>query len=348
MERATQRIGKATQQKAQRTFPRTMQQVMRWAIASTTFLLFAAAAASQSHAQDYPTHPVRIIIGFGAGAVADTPARLLGQKFTDALGQQFVIENKPGAGSNVAAEYVARSPGDGYTLFMATAAQTNYAGMTIKPTYDVVKDFEPIVRVASVPNMLVANPSLGVSNLKELIALAKSRPGQIFFASSGVGTTTHIAGELLNMQAGIKLMHVPYPGSAQALTDVVAGRIQLWFAPASAVIQQVAEGKLKAIAVTTAQRASIAPDVPTMAESGLPGYDLGLWFGLLAPAGTPTPIIGKLARIANDALKSKDVVEPLRKIGIDTVGGSPEDFARYIQSEVKKATDVAIAANIRQ
>ena len=308
----------------------------------------AALSAHPTRAEDYPTHPVRIIIGFGAGAAADTPARLLGQKFSDALGQQFLIENKPGAGSNVAAEYVARSPNDGYTIFMATAAQTNYAGMTIRPTYDVVKDFAPIVRVASVPNILVATPSLGVSNLKELIALAKQKPGQIFFASSGVGTTTHVAGELINIMAGIKLVHVPYPGSAQALTDVMTGRIQLWFAPASAVVQQIRDGKLKAIAVTTAQRASIAPDVPTMAETGLPGYDLGLWFGLLAPAGTPKPIIDKLAHVANDALKSNDVIEPLHKIGIEPVGGSPEDFARYIDAEVKKATEVAVAANLRK
>ncbi len=323
---------------------------MRCLIRLAACLLFTATAVSAgvSRAADYPTHPVRIIIGFGAGATADTPARLLGQKFSDALGQQFLIENKPGAGSNVAAEYVARSPNDGYTLFMATAAQTNYAGMTIDPTYDVMKDFSPILRVASVPNMLVAHPSLGVNNLQELIALAKTRPNQIFYGSSGVGTTTHVAGELINMMAGIKLVHVPYPGSAQALTDVMTGRIQLWFAPASAVIQQVDKGELKAIAVTTAQRASIAPDVPTMAEAGLLGYDLGLWFGLLAPAGTPRPIIDKLARLANDALKSQDVIEPLRKIGIDTVGGSPEDFARYIQAEVKKSTEVAIAPNLRK
>ena len=324
--------------------------MMRCLMRLAACLLFTATAVSAgvSRAADYPTHPVRIIIGFGAGATADTPARLLGQKFSDALGQQFLIENKPGAGSNVAAEYVARSSNDGYTLFMATAAQINYAGMTIDPTYDVMKDFSPILRVASAPNMLVAHPSLGVNNLQELIALAKTRPNQIFYGSSGVGTTTHVAGELVNIMAGIKLVHVPYPGSAQALTDVMTGRIQLWFAPASAVIQQVEKGELKAIAVTTAQRASIAPDVPTMAEAGLPGYDLGLWFGLLAPAGTPRPIIDKLARLANDALKSQDVIEPLRKIGIDTVGGSPEDFARYIQAEVKKSTEVAIAANLRK
>jgi tripartite-type tricarboxylate transporter receptor subunit TctC len=311
-------------------------------------LIVAAAATNALRAEDYPAHPVRVIIGFGAGAAADTPARLLGQKFSAALGQQFIIENKPGAGSNVAAEYVARAPNDGYTLFMATAAQTNYAGMTINPTYDVIKDFAPIVRVASVPNILVATPSLGVNNLKELIALAKDKPGQIFFASSGVGTTTHVAGELINIMAGIKLVHVPYPGSAQALTDVMTGRIQLWFAPASAVAQQVEKGELKAIAVTTAQRASIAPNVPTMAEAGLPGYDLGLWFGLLGPAGTPRPIVDKLAQIANAALKSPDVAEPLRKIGIEPVGGTPDEFARYIDAEVKKSTEVANAANLRK
>ncbi len=311
-------------------------------------LLLAIGIVGQGAAADYPTHPVRIIIGFGAGSAADTPARLLAQKFGDALGQPFVIENKPGAGSNVAAEYAAHAASDGYTIFMATTAQTNYAGMTINPTYDVVKDFAPIVRVASVPNMLVANPSLGVNNLKEVIALAKSKPGQIFYASSGVGTVTHFAAELINLMAGIKLVQVPYPGSAQALTDVVTGRVQLWIAPASAVIQQVEEGKLKAIAVTTAQRASIAPDVPTMAESGLPGYDLGLWFGLLAPAGTPKPIVDRLAHVANDALKTPDLIEPLRKIGIDTVGSTPEEFARYIDAEVKKATELANAADIRK
>ena len=311
-------------------------------------IVVTVAISGPGHAADYPTHPVRIIVGFGPGAAADTPARLLAQKFSDALGQAFVVENKPGAGSNVAAEYVAHSPNDGYTIFLATTAQTNYAGMTINPSYDVVKDFAPIVRVASVPNMLVVNPSLGVADLKELIALAKAKPGQIFFASSGVGTVTHFAGELINVMAGIKLVQVTYPGSAQALTDVVSGRIPLWIAPASAVVQQVSDGKLKAIAVTTAQRSSIAPGVPTMAEAGLPGYDLGLWFGLVAPAGTPTPIIDQLARVANDALKTSDLIEPLRKVGIDTIGGTPGEFARYIDAEVKRATELVTAANIRQ
>jgi tripartite-type tricarboxylate transporter receptor subunit TctC len=305
-------------------------------------------AQDYSTHQDYPIHPVRIVVGFGAGSAADTPARLLGQKFGEALGQPFVVENKPGAGSNVAAEFVAHAPNDGYTIFMATTAQTNYAAMTTNPTYDVVKDFTPIVRVASVPNILVANPALGVDNLKDLIALAKTKPNQIFFASSGVGTVTHFSGELINIMAGIKLVNVPYPGSAQAMTDVTSGRVELWIAPVSAAVQQVADGKLKAIAVTTARRAGIAPGVPTMAEAGLPGYDLGLWFGLLAPAGTPKPIVDRLAGIANTALKTPDLIEPLRKIGIDTIGGTPEEFARYIDAEVRKATEVAVAADLRK
>lgn len=312
-----------------------------------TFSL-SSLSAGVAGADDYPTHPVRIIIGFGAGAAADTPARLLAQKFADALGRQFVVENKPGASSNLAAAYVAHANNDGYTLLMATSAQTNYAAITIDPAYDVQKDFAPIVRVASVPNILVAHRSLGVDSLRQLIALAKQKPNQILYGSSGVGTTTHIAGELINIMAGIKLVDVPYPGSAQALTDVLTGRIQLWIAPASAVIQRIDRGELKALAVTTAQRASIAPDVPTMAEAGLPGYDLGLWFGLLAPAGTPGAIVDKLARVADDALKDNGVVEQLRKIGIEPVGGTPEEFARYVEGEVKKATDVAVAANLRK
>ena len=316
--------------------------------AATLAACLPFAFAARSRAADYPTRPVRIIIGFGAGSAADTPARLLAQKFGDALGQQFIVENKPGAGSNVAAEFVARAPNDGYTLFMATTAQTTYAGMTVNPTYDLTKDFAPIVRLTEVSNMLVANPSLGADNLQQLIALAKEKPNQIFFATGGVGTIAHVAGELINIMAGIKLVHVPYPGSAQAMTDVVSGRVPLWIAPASAAAPQVEAGKLKAIAVTTAQRSSIAPNVPTIAESGLPGYDLGLWFGLLAPAGTAKPIVDRLAQIANDALKTPDLTEPLRKIGMDIVGGTPEEFATYIGAEVKKATDVAIAANIRQ
>jgi tripartite-type tricarboxylate transporter receptor subunit TctC len=315
--------------------------------------LFAALAiafsASMAQAQtDYPTRPVRIVIGFGAGAVADTPARLLAQKFSQSLGQQFVIENRPGAGSSLAAEHVARAAKDGYTLFMGTAANTINATISPNLNFDFARDFAPITLVASVPNILVAHPSLGVDNLKDLIALAKGKPEQIHYGSSGVATTTHLAGELINVMAGVKLIHVPYPGSAQSLTDVLAGRIPLLFVPASAAMQHVERGSLKAIAVTQLQRAGIAPNVPTMSEAGLAGYDIGLWFGLLAPAGTPREIVDKLARAANDALKQDDVRSTLKTAGLDPLGSSPDEFARYIASEIQKGARVAEAAGLKK
>ncbi|HKA74353.1 MAG TPA: tripartite tricarboxylate transporter substrate binding protein [Xanthobacteraceae bacterium] len=309
--------------------------------------LAVAITSSIVKAQDYPARPVRIIVGFGAGAVADTPARLLAQKFSQSLGQQFVVENKPGAGSSIAAEYVSRASPDGHTLFMATSANTINV-TTASLGFDITKDFAPIALICAVPNMLVVHPSLGVSNLKQLIALAKQKPDQIHFGSSGTATTTHLAGELINQMAGVKLVHVPYPGSAQALADVLTGRIPLLFAPASAVIQHVEKGQLKAIAVTQLTRAGIAPDVPTMAEAGLPGYDIGLWFGLLAPAGTPRDIVDKLARVANEALQADDVTKALRAQGLDPLGMGPDDFARYIVSEVKKGAAVAQAAGLKK
>lgn len=298
-------------------------------------------------AQDYPTRPVRIIVGFGAGAVADTPARLLAQKFSAALGQQFVVENRPGAGSNIAAEYVSRANPDGHTLFMATSANTINA-TTANVSFDITRDFVAIALICSVPNMLVAHPSLGVNNLQELIALAKRKPDELTFGSSGTATTTHLAGELINQMAGVRLVHVPYPGSAQALTDVLAGRIPLLFSPAAALIQHVEKGQLKAIAVTQLTRAGIAPDVPTMAESGLPGYDIGLWFGLLAPAGTPRDVVDKLARVANDALQSDDVLKALRAQGLDPAGMGPDEFGRYLVTEVQKGASVAQAAGLKK
>jgi len=304
--------------------------------------------AQKDAAKDYPSHPVRIIVGYGAGAQADMPARLLAQKFSAALGQQFVVENKPGAGSSLAAAYVARARGDGYTLLMASGAQSVYAATTLDPAYDLKKDFAPIVRVASLSLVLVAHPSLGVSNLHELIALAKQKPSQIFYGTSGVGTVSHMAGELLNTTAGIKLLDVPYPGSAQALTDALSGRVQLLITPVSSVIQQIEKGELKALAVATAQRASIAPNIPTVAEAGLPGYELGLWFGLLAPSGTPPAVVDKLAHLADAELKTEDVGGALRRVGIDPVGGSPDDFARYIDRDVQKATELANAIGLRK
>ncbi|MFL5031686.1 MAG: tripartite tricarboxylate transporter substrate binding protein [Xanthobacteraceae bacterium] len=321
--------------------------MIRYGLSLSVLAVAALLSAAQAES-DYPTRPVRIVIGFGAGAVADTPARLLAQKLSQALGQQFVVENRPGAGSNIAAEYVARAQPDGSMLFMATSANTINATISSNLSYDITKDFAPIALICSVPNMLVVHPSLGIDNLQQLIALTKSKPDQIHFGSSGTATTTHLAGELINVMAGVKLVHVPYPGSAQALSDVLTGRIPLLFAPASAVIQHVEKGQLKAIAVTQLKRAGIAPDVPTMAEAGLPDYDIGLWFGLLAPAGTPRDVIDKLARVTNEAIKSADVRTALRTAGLDPLGSTPDEFARYIVSEVQKGAAVVQAAGLKK
>jgi len=308
---------------------------------------FMLALSPTAQAQDYPTRNIKIIVPTGAGGITDILARLVGAHLAERLGQQFVVENKPGAGSNIAAEYVARAPADGYTIFMSTSANTINATST-RLGYDVEKDFAPIALVCAVPNMLVAHPSLGIDNLQQLIALAKAKPEQLHFGSSGTGTTTHLAGELINVMAGVKLVHVPYPGSAQALSDVLTGRIPLLFAPASAVLQHVEKGDLKAIAITQLKRSSVAPNVPTMAESGLPGYDIGLWFGLLAPAGTPRDIVDKLARLTDQAVGSDDVAKALRAQGLDPLHSTPDDFASYIVSEVKKGAAVVGAAGLKK
>jgi tripartite-type tricarboxylate transporter receptor subunit TctC len=307
-----------------------------------------ACAAPLAGAQDYPSRSVKIIIGFGPGSSADITARVLAQRFNEKLGQQFVIENKPGAGSNLAADFVARAPKDGYTLLMATTA--NAINQTVSPnlSFDLAKDLAPVTLVASVPNVLVAHPSLGVASVPELIALAKAKPEQIFFGSSGVGTSTHLSGELFNQMAGVKLVHVPYPGSAQAIADVLTGRIALLFSPASTVLAHVQEGKLKALATTGAKRTAIAPELPTMAEAALPGYETDLWLALLAPAGTPRAVIDTLSAAVNEALRVNEIAAPLRAQGIDPLGGTPEEFGRYLQADIHKWAAVAKAAGVKK
>jgi tripartite-type tricarboxylate transporter receptor subunit TctC len=310
-------------------------------------LAFAGCLAA-AHAEDYPTRPVRIIVGFGPGSAGDLTARLVGQKLGQILGQQFVVEARPGGGSNIAAEFVARAPKDGYTLLLGNVANTVSAALTVNPSFDFARDLAPIAPMTAVPTLLSAHPSLGATNATDLIALAKTRPEQIFYGSSGVGTAAHLAGELLNVMANVKLVHVPYPGSAQALTDLLAGRIQLMFGAASTAMPQVEDGKLIAIGMAQRQRAAMAPKVPTLSEQGLRDFDAPLWFGLMAPAGTPRAIIDKLAHAANEALKSDDVIAPLRAQGVDATGGSPEEFARYIADDIAKWTSVATAAGMRK
>jgi tripartite-type tricarboxylate transporter receptor subunit TctC len=308
----------------------------------------AGLTASACFADDYPSRPIRVVVGFSAGSGADISARVVGQRMGQILGQQIVVENKTGAGSSLAAELVARAPKDGYTLLMATIANVINAVVNPNLSFDFRKDFTPVVRLTTTPNILVVHPSVGVKSVKELIDLAKAKPDQLSFASSGVATGTHLAAELFKVMTGVKMVHVPYAGSPQAVTDLLAGRVQVFFSPASTVLQHVREGKLVALASTEARRAAMAPDLPTMAEAGLPGFETGLWFGLVAPAGTPKEIIDKLARAGNETLKTDEVAKALAPQGIDLVGGSPEEFARYLDGEMKRWATVAEAAGLKK
>jgi tripartite-type tricarboxylate transporter receptor subunit TctC len=304
----------------------------------------AAAAA----AQDYPTRPVRVLVGFTGGAAADITARVLTNRMGQILNQQFVVENKPGAGSSLAADYVSHAAKDGYTLLIGTSANLTNAVITPNLGFDFVKDFAPIALATTAPIILVVHPSLGVHSVQELIALAKDKPGQLNYASTGVGAAPHLSGELFNARAGIKTVHVPYQGSPQAVTDLLAGRTSMMFSPASAVVAQVESGKLKALASAAAKRPSIAPNLPTMAEAGMPDFDTSIWFGLMAPAETPREIVDKLARAAGEALKSKELLASLHPQGFDALSGGPADFARTIQREIKRWGDVAQAAGLKK
>jgi tripartite-type tricarboxylate transporter receptor subunit TctC len=322
-----------------------MRRLAAWIIGAA---LCGVVASSAAHAQDFPTRPIRVIVGFGAGSGADITARVVGARMSEILGQQIVVENKTGAGSSIGADYVAHASNDGYTLFLATISQPINAAVTPHLNFDFVKDFSPIVLVSTIPNLLVVNPSLGVKTVQELIALGKAKPDSLSFGSSGVGTGTHLAAELFKVLTGVQMVHVPYAGSAQSITDLLAGRIQLVFTPASTVVQHVQAGKLVALATTEKKRAAIAPDVPTMGEAGLAGFDTGLWFGLLAPAGTPKAAIDKINAAADQAIKAEAVVKALQPQGIDVIGGTPDEFARYIAGEMERWDKVSRAAGLKK
>ncbi len=299
--------------------------------------LFCVLANGPSSADDsYPTRPVRLVVGFAAGSSADVAARIIAQKLGDVLGQNVVVENHPGASGMIAAEYVARSKNDGYTLLVATIAATINTTMMPGKGPNFEKDLAPITLIGSLPNILIVNPKLGVNSVAELIALAKQKPDELRYGASGVGSGPHLASELFKQMAGIKMTGVLYPGSAQTVTDLIAGRIQVMFAPASTVVGFIKAGTVKPLATSQAKRASVAPDLPTIAEAGLPGFDTGLWFGILGPAGTPKPVIDKISLATNQTLKDPTVLKALKAQGFDPLGGSPDDFARYIKSETER------------
>jgi tripartite-type tricarboxylate transporter receptor subunit TctC len=305
-------------------------------------------AISTAGAEDYPVRPVRIIVGFGPGSSGDIAARVLAQKFGTFLGQQFVVENRTGAGSNIATNFVAHGPKDGYTLLQGTVGNTINAAITPNLNFDLLKDFAPIALFTTLPNILVVHPATGARSVNDLIGVARAAPGQLSFGSAGVGSGSHFTGELFNVMAATKLVHVPYAGTAQALTDLLAGRLQVMFSPASTVLQHVAEGKITALASTSLQRASAAPDLPTIAEAGIPGFDTSGWFGLLARTGVARDVIERLARATNEAAKSPDVVAALRPQGYDMETGGPEEFAAFIRTDLEKWSRVASAAGLKR
>jgi tripartite-type tricarboxylate transporter receptor subunit TctC len=319
----------------------------RVAVLGLTLALAAVAAVPRGHADDFPSRPLRLMIGFPPGSAADITARLVGAAMSDTLGQQIVVEARPGAGSSIAAEFVARAPADGYTLYIGTSSNVTNAAIGSNLRFDFAKDFAPITPLTDLPLILAVHPSLGVSSVQELIALAKSKPGELTYASVGLGTVPHLSTELLALRSNIKLVHVPYQGSPPAVTDLLAGRVSVMLGVASTIMPHVQAGSLKALASGSAKRPQIAPDLPTIAEAALPDFETSVWFGLMAPAGTPRPAIDRLAAAANKALKSDDVAAKLRKQGFEPLGGSPEDFAQRIARDTVKWSTAAKAAGLR-
>ena len=317
----------------------------RAAAAALFTLLFGSFAAT---AADYPTRPVSLVVAFTPGGPSDVLARIVGKKLEVLLKQPFVIENRPGAGGNIAAESVARAAPDGYTLLNGNNSilATN-ASLYKKIAYDAEKDFAPISLLGLQPNILVVNPQVPAKTMAELIALAKQSPGKLNFASSGYGAAAHLAGELFKTEAQIDIVHVAYKGAAPALQDVIAGHVQMMFATSASVIGHIKSGALRPLAVTTLKRTPLLPDVATVDELGIKGFDATTWHGLVAPAGTPREIIATLQAATMEALKDADVRQQLENLGVDVAGSTPDEFAAYIKSETPKWTAVVKASGAK-
>jgi tripartite-type tricarboxylate transporter receptor subunit TctC len=300
-------------------------------------LLLAVLISGAAFCQGFPEKPVRFVVGFTPGGPSDILARALGQKLAERFGQPVVIENRPGAGGNLAAEAVAKSTPDGYTWLLGNNSilATNQSLYRSLP-YDPVKDFAPVALVAIQPNILVVNPGVQVVSVKELIAYSKANPGKLNYASSGAGAAAHLAGELFKAMAGVDIVHVPYKGAQPALTDVIAGQVQMMFATSASVIPYVKAGRLRALAVTTAQRSASIPELPTVAEAGVPGFEATTWHGVVVPAATPAGLIEVLNKKINSALEEKDLKERLNSLGAEVATGTPKEFTDYIAREIPK------------
>lgn len=313
----------------------------------TTLAAATLAASPASHAQQYPTRPVRLVVPYAPSGGIQVLARLLGDKLTDVWGKSVVIENRPGGGANVGTEHVARSPPDGYTFVAVSSTVALAASASPKPNYDVLKDLATVVLATRAPFVLSVNPKVGATTVKGLLEAAKARPGGLNFASAGQGTTTHFAIELLKSKTGIPVVHVPYKGSALAMSDLIEGRVDAMFATPAGIMPHVRERRLLGLAVTGTTPSSSAPGLPTMAEAGVPGYDVSVWFGLLAPAGTPADIIGKVHTDVVKVLAMPDVAEKLKGQGQEVAPMAPAEFAAFLRTEVNTWADIVKRAGVR-
>ena len=322
-----------------------MRSIVMWC----SVFAVAAASALECHAQDavsYPAKPIRLIIALAPGGGVDTSGRLLGQKFTEAWGQQVVAENRAGAGGTIATEQVARSAPDGYTLLMQSMSHAITPAL-YKLNYDTIKDFTPVSLFVQSPSVLAVHPSLPVKSVKELIAFTKPRPNEILFSSSGSGSGQHLAMELLNRMAGIQLVHIPYKGTAPSVLDLVAGRVSVTSASAISTMPHVRTGRLRALAMSSAKRSPSVPELPTVAESGIPGFAVDQWYALFAPAGTPKEIVAKLYGEIAKTVANIETRERLLTMGLDPVGMPPDEFAAYVKTETVKWGALVREAGIR-
>ncbi|TFZ04688.1 Bug family tripartite tricarboxylate transporter substrate binding protein [Ramlibacter rhizophilus] len=316
------------------------------AFVSSALIATAALVAPALHAQTWPAKPVTLVVPYPPGGSADILARTLGQKLGERIGQNVIVENKPGAGTAIGAKAVASSPADGYTLLLGTVSSQAINPAMNKVGYDPVKDFAAVSPVAAIPFVLVAHPSVPVKNVNDVLGMARAQPGKIGYASAGPGTSNHLAGELMASAGKVDLLHVPYKGSAPALNDVLSGHVPLMFDLLATALPNVQSGKLKPLAVTSRERSALLPEVPTARESGLPDYEVTAWFGIFAPAATPAPVVQKLNTELTAILKSPDIQKRLRDMGAEPETGSVQDYGTFVRAEADKWTGVVQKAGL--
>ena len=311
------------------------------------WLFMIATFAGWAHAQDFPSRPIHLVVPFAAGGSSDTVSRIIANKMAASLGQTVLVENRPGAGGNIGAEYVAKSKPDGHTLLFAAGSFAINVSLYRKLPFDPVKDFEPVIHICTVTGILVEHPSVPAANVQELIAYARAQPGRVNFASAGSGTVIHLAGELFKNMAKVDITHVPYKGSGPALTDLIGGQVQVMFANMPGTLQHVKAGRLRVLAVTSDKRSPVLPDVPTIAESGIPGYKAATWFGVFAPAGTPPAVIQRLNSEFQKALATDEVQEFMKSEGAEAIGGPPERMRDFLRAEIDQWTPVVRASGAK-